>query len=137
MSSTVPDFAQLKAGMKSAWMAGDFGQMASYTAAEEFVEGIANSPGSGVLDVACGTGNGAGTPGGGGSILPVLRGDEPTVRQRLSPGAFEVQGNSSKNLLSLPVQPWRNGGIFPAIFRFLACRILPPEPGWPDRKSVV
>jgi len=59
MSSTVLDFAQLKSGMKSAWMAGDFGRIASYTAeaAEEFVERIAISPGAGVLDVACGTGN--------------------------------------------------------------------------------
>jgi hypothetical protein len=43
MSSTVLDFAQLKSGMKSAWMAGDFGRIASYTAeaAEEFAERIA------------------------------------------------------------------------------------------------
>jgi SAM-dependent methyltransferase len=59
MTSTVSDFAQLKAGMKSSWMAGDFGRIATFTAqaAEEFVERIAIPPGSLVLDVACGTGN--------------------------------------------------------------------------------
>jgi SAM-dependent methyltransferase len=59
MSSASPDFAQLKAGMKAAWMAGDFGQIASYSAAaaEEFVGRTAITQGTRVLDVACGTGN--------------------------------------------------------------------------------
>ena len=53
------DFAQLKAGMKAAWMAGDFGQIAAYSAksAEEFVERTSIIRGTRVLDVACGTGN--------------------------------------------------------------------------------
>lgn len=53
------DFAQLKAGMKAAWMAGDFGQIATYSAksAEEFVERTSIIRGTRVLDVACGTGN--------------------------------------------------------------------------------
>jgi SAM-dependent methyltransferase len=59
MSSGVPDFAQLKAGMKAAWMAGDFGQIAAYSAkaAEEFVARTPIRAGMRVLDVACGTGN--------------------------------------------------------------------------------
>jgi SAM-dependent methyltransferase len=53
------DFAKLKAGMKAAWMAGDFGQIAAYSAqaAEEFVARTAIPQGTRVLDVACGTGN--------------------------------------------------------------------------------
>lgn len=59
MSSTVADFAQLKSGMKFAWMAGDFGQVATFTAqaAEDFVQRIGIPANSSVLDVACGTGN--------------------------------------------------------------------------------
>jgi SAM-dependent methyltransferase len=45
--------------MKDTWMAGDFGEIARYTAraAEEFVARLNLTPGSRVLDVACGTGN--------------------------------------------------------------------------------
>jgi ubiquinone/menaquinone biosynthesis C-methylase UbiE len=59
MSSGSSDFAQLKAGMKAAWMAGDFGRIAAYSAkaAEEFVGRTAIARGARVLDVACGTGN--------------------------------------------------------------------------------
>jgi ubiquinone/menaquinone biosynthesis C-methylase UbiE len=50
---------QLKDRMRSTWMAGDFGRIASYTnkIAEDFVEGLNVVPGMNVLDVACGTGN--------------------------------------------------------------------------------
>jgi SAM-dependent methyltransferase len=64
MASTVPDLAQsdlakLKAGMKSTWMAGDFGRIANFSAqaAEDFVQRLGIQPGARVLDVACGTGN--------------------------------------------------------------------------------
>ena len=59
MQSASPDFAQLKSNMKASWMAGDFGQIANFTvkAAEEFIERTEISPGTRVLDVACGTGN--------------------------------------------------------------------------------
>jgi SAM-dependent methyltransferase len=59
MTSSVPDLTQLKAGMKSTWMAGDFGRIASFSAqaADDFIQRLGIRPGSRVLDVACGTGN--------------------------------------------------------------------------------
>ena len=59
MSTVTPDFSMLKAKMRDAWMAGDFGVIARYAEAaeEEFVKRLALRPGMRVLDVACGTGN--------------------------------------------------------------------------------
>jgi ubiquinone/menaquinone biosynthesis C-methylase UbiE len=59
MATTLPDIAQVKAGMKNAWMSGDFGRIATFSseAAENFVKRIGIPPRSRVLDVACGTGN--------------------------------------------------------------------------------
>jgi SAM-dependent methyltransferase len=56
---TAPGLEELKERMRRTWMAGDFGQIAQYTAksAEEFVDRLSISPGMRVLDVACGTGN--------------------------------------------------------------------------------
>jgi ubiquinone/menaquinone biosynthesis C-methylase UbiE len=50
---------QLKQRMRGTWMAGDFGQIARYSAktAEAFVDRLQIQPGALVLDVACGTGN--------------------------------------------------------------------------------
>jgi SAM-dependent methyltransferase len=61
MQTIPPDFAQLKSGMRAAWMAGDFGQIAGFISGEaaDFVSRIGIQPGSRVLDVACGTGNSA------------------------------------------------------------------------------
>jgi SAM-dependent methyltransferase len=52
---------ELKQRMRSTWMAGDFGQIAHYSAkaGEEFVSRLGITPGAKVLDVACGTGNSA------------------------------------------------------------------------------
>ena len=53
------DFEQLKERFRGMWMAGDFGQIARYSAkgAEEFVDRLDILPGMRILDVACGTGN--------------------------------------------------------------------------------
>ena len=55
------ELEQLKQRMRSTWMAGDFGQIAQYSAkaAEEFVGRLGIRPAAKVLDVACGTGNSA------------------------------------------------------------------------------
>ena len=56
----VPDgLDQLKKRMRDTWRAGDFGQIARYSAksAEQFVDRLQIQPGARVLDVACGTGN--------------------------------------------------------------------------------
>jgi ubiquinone/menaquinone biosynthesis C-methylase UbiE len=59
MSIATPDFAKLKSGLKASWIAGDFGQVANFTAAEaeKFVARLGIAAGARVLDVACGTGN--------------------------------------------------------------------------------
>jgi ubiquinone/menaquinone biosynthesis C-methylase UbiE len=59
MSSSEQDLLQLKARMRSTWMAGDFGQIAQYATdiAEEFVGRLDIQPRMKVLDAACGTGN--------------------------------------------------------------------------------
>jgi ubiquinone/menaquinone biosynthesis C-methylase UbiE len=59
MNTVTPDLAELKSRMKSMWMAGDFGQIATFSAdeGEAFVRRIGIKPGAKVLDVACGTGN--------------------------------------------------------------------------------
>jgi SAM-dependent methyltransferase len=59
MQTVSPDLVQLKAGLKATWMAGDFGQIASFIApeGERFIEHLHLKPGVTALDIACGTGN--------------------------------------------------------------------------------
>src|SRR5215469_7939447 len=59
MSSAPSDITALKSRLRDTWMAGDFGQIARYTAraAEEFVARLGIASRARVLDVACGTGN--------------------------------------------------------------------------------
>lgn len=62
MSTQAPsDIDALKAKMRATWMAGDFGVIARVVeeANEEIVAGLGITPGTKVLDVACGTGNSA------------------------------------------------------------------------------
>jgi len=60
-ATPAPSIEQLKAGMRAAWMAGDFGVVARTIAggAEAFIARLPIAAGSKVLDVACGTGNSA------------------------------------------------------------------------------
>jgi len=60
MHPTPIDIAAIKARMRDAWMAGDFGVIARFAEklVEEFVERLPLKAGVSVLDVACGTGNG-------------------------------------------------------------------------------
>lgn len=59
MQPAVDGLERLKQRMRQSWMAGDFGQIARYTArcAAEFVDRLDIRSGARVLDVACGTGN--------------------------------------------------------------------------------
>ncbi len=59
METAGPSLEQIKASMRSTWMAGDFGVVAKNTAraAEAFVDRLNVPAGAAVLDVACGTGN--------------------------------------------------------------------------------
>src|SRR5215472_2414211 len=59
MGTTAPDITALKAKVREAWMAGDFGVIARYAEAaeEEFIARLKLTPGTHVLDVASGTGN--------------------------------------------------------------------------------
>ncbi len=57
--SSQPTIQQIKDSMRATWMAGDFGVIAKANAkaGEAFVGRLGLTPGSRVLDVACGTGN--------------------------------------------------------------------------------
>ena len=59
MSTPSPTIDQIKANMRSTWMAGDFGMIAKTVAAaaDEFIGRLNIPAGARVLDIACGTGN--------------------------------------------------------------------------------
>jgi len=59
MQPSRSEIGQIKERMRATWMAGDFGQIARYSAAsaEKFVHRLHLERGARALDVACGTGN--------------------------------------------------------------------------------
>ena len=59
MSLPAPEVEALKSRLRSMWMAGDFGQIARFGEheAENFIARLGITPGTRVLDIACGTGN--------------------------------------------------------------------------------
>jgi len=59
IASDVPAIGEIKAAMRAAWMAGDFGVIARTItgSAEAFIARLNITPGARLLDVACGTGN--------------------------------------------------------------------------------
>ena len=59
MSTPVSGIEPLKAKLKATWMAGDFGQIAKVIegCAQEFIDRLELSPGTKLLDIACGSGN--------------------------------------------------------------------------------
>jgi SAM-dependent methyltransferase len=77
-----PQLAQLKSALKTSWMAGDFGQIAKFSAteAETFVGRLRIQPGLKVLDVACGTGNIA---------IPAARAGAEVVGVDIAPNLLE------------------------------------------------
>src|SRR6202795_5270209 len=59
MGTAIQQKEQLKKNMKTAWMAGDFGQIAKYNEEEaaQFIKRLEIRRGADVVDVGCGTGN--------------------------------------------------------------------------------
>jgi SAM-dependent methyltransferase len=59
MSQAITELAALKAKLKATWMAGDFDRVAQTieSGAVAFIERLALTPGTRLLDVACGSGN--------------------------------------------------------------------------------
>lgn len=83
MSSVTPDMEALKTRLKATWMAGDFSQIAKSYApgAEEFIARLELTPGTCVLDVACGTGNLA---------LPAARAGAAVTGADIAPNLLEA-----------------------------------------------
>src|SRR5215469_7144760 len=82
MSSAQTDITALKSRLRDTWMAGDFGQIARYTAlaAEQFVSRLKIAPGMTVLDLACGTGN---------SAIPAARAGAKVTGVDIAPNLLE------------------------------------------------
>jgi SAM-dependent methyltransferase len=96
MPTDLANIAQLKSGMKAVWMAGDFGQIANFTAQEasKFVERLQIRAGSKVLDVACGTGN---------TAIPAAKAGATVTGVDIAPNLLE-QANKRATAEQLPIR---------------------------------
>jgi ubiquinone/menaquinone biosynthesis C-methylase UbiE len=95
-AGTSPELEALKTRLRATWIAGDFGQIAKFSAiaAEEFIDGLELRPGMRVLDVACGTGNLA---------LPAARRGAVVTGADIAPNLVE-QARENAKLEGLNVQ---------------------------------
>src|SRR5438270_11776704 len=82
MGTTATDIVALKAKMRETWVAGDFGVIARYAEAaeEEFVARLNLTPGTRLLDVACGTGN---------TAIPAARAGAAVIGVDIAPNLIE------------------------------------------------
>src|SRR5215207_4021897 len=83
------EISALKTRLRATWIAGDFGQIAKYSAggAEEFIKRLNLQPGMRVLDVACGTGNLA---------LPAARAGATVTGVDIAPNLVEQARENAK-----------------------------------------
>ncbi len=96
MTPPAIDFETLKRGLRAAWMAGDFGVIASYNVklGEQFVSRITIEPGIRLLDVACGTGN---------TTIPAARAGAVVTGVDIAPNLLE-QGRARAAKEGLTIQ---------------------------------
>jgi len=82
MSTAPPDIETLKARMRAAWSAGDFGVIAQQIRQdeEELIDRLQITPGLKVLDVACGTGN---------TAIPAARRGADVIGVDIAPNLLE------------------------------------------------
>src|SRR5215203_4258817 len=88
-SGATSELDALKTRLRATWIAGDFGQIAKYSAggAEEFIKRLNLKPGTKVLDVACGTGNLA---------LPAARAGATVTGVDIAPNLVEQARENAK-----------------------------------------
>ena len=93
---SAPTIDQIKSNMRSTWMAGDFGVVAKTISgsAESLIARLAIPVGSGVLDVACGTGN---------TALPLARSGCIVTGVDIAPNLLE-QGRERASAEGLTIQ---------------------------------
>jgi SAM-dependent methyltransferase len=125
MPTITPDLAELKSRMKSTWMAGDFGQIANFTAleAENFVGRLGIQAGAKVLDVACGTGK---------TAIPAAKTGASVTGVDIATNLLEhiSDVHSAKGAFRVPAYAQRSGRFLPALLWTHTSDIFPVGPSW-------